>query len=67
MLRNIVIGLGVVFSALLGYIVFQASGLCSGCESVLLEYILGAALISAYIIAFKSGVVNNKARQKYRI
>lgn len=65
MLHNIIIGLGALFSAFLGYIVFQASGLCSSCESILLKYIVGFALAAAYIIAFKSGVVNNNARQKY--
>jgi hypothetical protein len=65
MIRNILIGIGALLSALLGYVVFQISGLYAGCESMLLKYILGSALIVLYISAFKSGVVNNKAHQKY--
>ena len=67
MIRNILIGIGALLSAFIGYVVFQVSGLYTGCESTLFKYILGFVIIAIYTIAFKSGVVNSKAGQKYLI
>jgi hypothetical protein len=67
MTRNILIGIGALLSALFGYLVFQASGLCTGCESTLLKYALGTGIIGIYAIVFKSGVVNGARKQKYVI
>ncbi len=67
MIRNISIGFGAILSAFLGYVIFQVSGLCAGCESIILKYLFGSAIIVLYTIAFKSGVVNGAARQKYII
>ncbi len=65
MMSNIFIGIGAFLSALFGYVIFHVSGLCAGCESVLLKYILGFVIIAIYTISFKSGVVNGAKRQKY--
>lgn len=65
MIRNLLTGIGILFSGFLGYVVFQVSGLCVSCESALLQYVLGFVLIALYISAFRSGVVNGEGRRKY--
>ncbi len=67
MIRNILIGTGAFISVLLGYVIFQVSGLCVACESTILQFILGFVLIALYATVFRSGVVNGKGRKRYVI
>ena len=64
MRKFITIGIGVVISVLLSYLVLEVTGLYASCESMILKHVLGIALAAIYVISFRSGLLRYERREQ---